>query len=182
MHIRIQLLYLLLCFSIAAQAQQLLGLGTRWNDSFNEWILYGETEEQDGYLRLMYPLSEDWSAWEYRMGEAVGTIKLKWRNNPNEWELRGDNVIVTARTVWPDRFQEWRISDGNCTLTLRPRFPNLPEEWDTRSSGCGGWAAYTNFAGDPRDWIVESQLHATHAFHLSVMAAFISMFHSTPRI
>lgn len=179
---RIHLILFLSLFAIIqGQAQDLYGMGTRWNDSFREWILYGATEEEDGYLRLNFPLNDELDNWEYRMGEAYGNIKLKWRGNPNEWELRGDNVIVTARTVWPGNFQEWRISDGSCTITLRPRYGNILEEWETRTSGCGGWVSYTSYQGDPRDWVVEYELDTPNAFQLSLMAAFISTFHSTPK-
>ena len=163
-------------------AQQLFGVGTRWNDSFKEWVLYTDIEGEEGHLRLIWRLDDDWSAWEYRLGEAAGTIKLKWKDNPNEWELRGDNVIVTARTVWNNNFQEWRINDGHCTLTLRSRYGNILEDWESRTSGCGYWGAYTSFEGDVRDWVIDSGLEHETSFHLSMMATFITIFHSTPKI
>lgn len=159
-------------------AQEVTALATRWDDSFQEWLLFDDYAQEEGYLRRRWPNGGNWGEWEYQIGEAIGTIQLKWGQNPNEWELRGDNIIVTARTVWPNQFQEWRLSDGDCILTLRSRYGNVMEEWESRSSGCGQWVSYTAYEGDPRDWIVESQLDR---FHLSLMAAFITVFHSTPR-
>ena len=173
-------LFFFLSIPLFVAGQQITEVGTRWNDSFREWVLYEEGEEA-GYLRPIWEIDNIWSAWEYSAGERYGTIKLKWKDNPNEWELRGDNVIITARTVWNDNLLEWRISDGNCTITIRSRFGNLLEDWESRSSNCGNWNTYTIYEGDPRDWAIEEALYEEGAFHLSLMATFIAIFHSTPK-
>ena len=180
--IRYSLFILLFLLTTVSYTQVLIGMGTRWNDTFKEWVLYTYDEGDEGELQLSWAFNDDWTSWQYSLLESNGTIKQKWKNNPNEWELRGENFIVTARTVWPDKFTEWRISDGQCTFTIRSRYGNNLEEWESRSEDCGQWRAYTTYEGDPRDWVIESELSHDSAFQLSMMAAFITMFHSTPKL
>ena len=96
--------------SINLNGQILNGIATKWSDTFSEWVLFVDIdgEEVEGELRMRWPSRNDWTEWNYRLEEETGTIKLKWRDNPNEWELRGDNEVVTARTVYNNSFREWR--------------------------------------------------------------------------
>jgi hypothetical protein len=180
--IRFHLFIILFLLTTVSYTQEFIGMGTRWNDTFKEWILYTYDEGEEGELQLTWAFNDDWTSWQYSLLESNGTIKQKWKNNPNEWELRGDNFIVTARTVWPNNFSEWRISDDQCTFTLRSRYGNVFEEWESRDDECGQWRAYTTYEGDPRDWVIESEFSHDSAFQLSMMAAFITIFHSTPKL
>jgi hypothetical protein len=128
---RFLLLTLNLFFSLLAFAQVLTGIATEWSDSFREWNLYTLEEEQEGELRLRWSTGDDWSEWNFSLGDHFGSAKMKWRNNPNEWEIRGDNEIVTARTLWNDDPREWRISGpGGRQFTLKCKYGNQIDEWE----------------------------------------------------
>ncbi len=168
-----------LCASL--QAQLPTGVSTRWNDSFSEWLIYTVEEGEEGELRLRWPGQDNWGEWQYRLEEATGTIKLKWREDLNEWEARGDNQIATARTVWRDNFREWRITDGKHTLTLYCRFGNIWDEWTVRSSSGGHFEMYTNFEGDPRDWVIVDELEESVPLAMKMLMVHVALFQSTPK-
>lgn len=171
--------------ALASQAQYLTGMSTYYDDSFVEWRFYtiNEDEEEDeGDLKITWQLrQDDWSEWGYRIGDASGTIKMKWKDKPEEWELRGNNAIVTARTVWPGQFTEWRISDGSTSLTLQSRYSNQWNEWQLRNSSIGKFFMYTAYERDPRDWVIEDELDETVSFEVKLMLMFVVMFNSTPK-
>lgn len=175
------LFFLFLCIVQPASAQRLTGLATRWNDSFSEWIAFTDTEGQDGELRQRWQGQDDWTEWQYRLGESTGTIKLKWREDLNEWEARGDNQIASARTVWRDNFREWRITDGKNTLTLSSRYGNIWDEWTIRNSSAGPFEMYTNFEGDPRDWVVIDELDPSIPLTTKLLMMHVVLFQSTPK-
>ena len=169
------------CLAIPLHVQVLTGSVTRWNDSFSEWVIYTAEEEQDGELRHRWPMQDDWTEWQYRLGESTGTIKLKWQKDLNEWEARGDNQIATARTVWRENFREWRITDGNHTLTLSSRFGNIWDEWTIRNSSAGQFDMYTSFEGDPRDWVIIDELDESVPLVMKLLMVHVVLFQSTPK-
>ncbi len=161
-------------------AQRVLSLYTRYDDSFREWYFITD-EEEEGTLGLRWLFNDDWTEWDYRIGERFGTIRMKWKDNPESWELRGDGHLVTANTVWPGNFREWRINDGKHTLTLRTRWGNRFDEWELRNSSHGDWSMYTAYEADPRDWIIEDYLDESVPFETRLMLAFIAAFHASPK-
>ncbi len=177
------IVFAIFCSVTALPAQVLTGVATRWNDSFSEWIIYayaGE-EELEGELRLRWAMTDDWTEWQYRLGESIGTIKLKWREDLNEWEARGDNHIASARTVWRGNFREWRITDGKHTLTLASRFGNIWDEWTVRNSSAGHFEMYTSFEGDPRDWVIIDELDETVPLTTKLLMMHVVLFQSSPK-
>ncbi|MAT54002.1 MAG: hypothetical protein CMN32_05940 [Saprospirales bacterium] len=177
-----QLLSILFFVAIAngAMAQVLVAAYTRYDDSFGEWYFLTEDEEE-GTLNLRWLFEENWTEWDYRLGELSGSIELKWKDSPEEWELRGGNHIVTARTVWPGDLKEWRINDGEHTLTLRSRWSNRLDEWELRSSHDGDWIMYTVYEGDPRDWVIDDRLPEEYPFETRLMLAFLVLYHASPK-
>lgn len=177
-------IYLFLCclLPLSLSAQVLTGLSTRWGDSFTEWRILTAEEELEGELVQIWQGQDNWTEWRYRLGEAAGTIKLKWPENPNQWEARGDNHIVTARTLYRNNFREWRVTDGTHTVTLRCRYQNIFEEWMLQSDRLGWFEMYTYYGGDPRDWVIVDELPADVPLPMRMMLSFIVVFHSTPRI
>lgn len=171
--------------AIQSQAQYLTGLSSYYDDSFIEWRFYAEDEqgdEDEGELKITWQLREnDFTEWDYRIGDAFGTIKMKWKDNPEEWELRGNNTIIGARTVWPGQFEEWRITDNSTTLTLKSKWSNQWDEWLLRNSNNGNFSMYTNYERDPRDWVIVDELDDKVTFEMKVMLMFVVMFNSTPK-
>ncbi|MEL7219687.1 MAG: hypothetical protein AAGJ93_00130 [Bacteroidota bacterium] len=150
----------LLSFSL--QAQQLTGIATQWNDSFAEWIIYTDIEGEEGELRLRWNTRNDWTQWEYRIGEYTGQIRTKWPNRIDEWETRGENLIVDARAVWRNDPREWRInSPEGHQYKWRSRYGNTFDEWVVDTERYGFFEMYTAFEGDPREWIIVDELEAS---------------------
>lgn len=172
-------LYLALC-ATSLSAQYLAGIAAVWNDKFDEWEVFTE-DEQAGELRVKWALGDDWTEWDYRMGDFVGNIKQKWRNNPNQWEVRGDNEIVSIQTVWNNDFREWRISDGTHQLKLKRKYTNVIDEWEVDSQDWGFFEMFTQWEGDPREWNITDELDEGLSFPVKMALVFVVMYHSLPR-
>lgn len=178
------ILILLCFFPLLLPAQILTGIATEWNDSFREWNLFAfeEEEEQDGKLRLRWSGGDDWTDWNYDLQDHYGTIRIKWRDNPNEWELRGENVIVTARTLWNNDPREWRITGPHGRqLTLKCRYGNRTDEWSITDDRYGHFEMYTQWQGDPRDWVIVDELIEEVSLPEKMAMVFIVLYHSSPK-
>lgn len=177
-------LLFILAFAATCRAQIVTGLSTAWSDSFREWIIYTEDEEgeeTEGELRQRWSNSDNWTEWEFRIGDLSGHIRQKWPNDPNAWELWADNETISARTVWPNDFREWRVSWRGKQLTFKSRFGNILEEWELRGNNEGQFAVYTRFEGDPREWLISDELDDAHPFGVRLMMAFLAAYHATPK-
>lgn len=174
------LLGIFLLIGFQAQTQVLTGISTKWSDSFREWIIYTEEEDLEGEIRMRWPLDNDWSEWEYRLGDATGTIKVKWRNNPNEWELRGSNEIIIMRTRWNNDPREWRI-DGNIDFILKSRYGNIRDEWAIEDDRNGFFEMITAWEGDPRDWSIKDELDESVGLPTKLAMVFTVIFNSCPK-
>ncbi len=172
------LVFLWCIMPFSMTAQQVIGLATRWNDTFREWSIYTEDEELEGTLNLRW--QDRWSEWEYRIGEVTGQIRQKWRDDPSAWELRSGMDIITIRTVWKDDFRNWRISNGRKQVTLKTRYGNLWDEWSLREAD-GFFNIYTNFEGDPRDWVIEHDMDDSFNLSMQMALAFIAIYNSIPK-
>jgi hypothetical protein len=174
-------LLVLTFFGESLQAQFIVGFETNWSDSFVEWTLFEEEEDNDGFLRLRWLTQEDWTEWEYRIMDSFGQIKQRFKGDQNEWELRGDGQIVTMRTLFRGNFREWRITDNSKTLRFKTKFGNLSDEWILDNSRNGIFDVYTNFEGDPRAWTIADELDEDISFEMKMAMIFISIYYSTPK-
>lgn len=172
----------LVLLPILLKAQFLTDASARFDDSFAEWLFYIEGEEDPGELKIRWQMpADDWTQWDYRIGEIFGRIEMKWKGKPDEWEVRGNNRIVTARTVWVNDFREWRILDGDRRLTIKTKWANLWDEWEIRDTRYGNFYMYTNFERDPRDWVIIDEMDREVSFEAKMMMMFIALFNSAPR-
>ncbi len=173
------LLSLFLTSSLAAQ--HLAGLSTRWDDSFTEWNIVLEEEVQEGEIIMRWAQRNDWSEWDFRVGELSGAIKVKWKGDANLWELRADNEIVTIKTVWKDDFRQWEVKSGNIGFDVESRWSNILEEWSASDKRFGNLIMYTNWEGDLRDWIIEDNLNEQISMPMKIALVFIPVIYSTPK-
>lgn len=167
--------------TLTVYSQQLSGITARWSDAFTEWVIFAEDADGPGELRLRWSSQDDWTEWEYRMGDALGQVRLKWGDDKNEWEIRGENQIVSARTLWKDDFREWRITDNTQQITLRSRYGNTRDEWEIRDADVGLFNMYTAYQGDPRDWIIVDELDASISTPMKMALVFIALYNSIPK-
>ncbi len=175
-----KLFALFLLLPILAQTQELTGLATKWDDDLREWTIY-TYEEEEGELRMRWPMQGDWTEWQYRLGKQTGSIEVKWDGNPNQWEVRGDNKIITARTIFNDDPTQWRITDDRITLTLTARRTSRLEEWSLRTDDYGQFQIYTAWEGDPREWVIEDYLDESISLPMKMALVFMAVMPSLPK-
>ena len=166
--------------AIIAQTQ-LIGFATEWDDSFSEWLVYTADGQPVGEIDMRWHLRNDWSEWDYRIGEHSGSITVKWKNDFNLWELRGGNQLITIRTVFRDEWRQWEISSGDLKLDMQSRYANVLEEWEVASDRVGDFRMFTAYEGDLRDWIIEDRLDLSVPLEMKLAMAFIPILYSTPK-
>ena len=163
-------------------AQDVVGAYTRYSDSFREWIIRTYDEQRYGTLEMRWKINNDWSVWDFRMGDTIAEIRLKWKDDPNLWEIRCLDEIVTARTLWNNGFFEWRLDDGTDRLVWQSRYGNVWDEWIVRDTDRGEFSVYTYWQRDPREWVVYDNLDEDVSYAMRISMIFLALFHSTPRI
>ena len=161
-------------------AQTLTGAATRYSNDYGDWILYTLDEDTEGTLQRRWKTSDDWTTWDYRIGEHTGQVKLKWSKNSNEWEIRGSNQIITARTIYNNDFRQWRLSGNSSRLTIGSRYGNIVEDWEVKEDHLGYFGIYTVWEGDPREWKIVDELSDEVSIPMKVALTFIVLYHSTP--
>ena len=177
------ILFLLFGFlATDATSQDILGAGTRWSDSFREWEIQTPDEYRTGRLEMRWALRDDWSEWDFRLGDTTADMRLKWGDDPNLWEIRCLGVTVTARTQWSNDFRQWRLDDGTHRIIWKSRYGNQVEEWEVRDEDYGYFSVYTYWEGDPREWVVYDELNEDVSYAMRLAMLFITLMHSTPKI
>jgi hypothetical protein len=175
------LLLFLISLPTLIMAQTLTGIASKWSDEFTEWDILTDDEDVVGELKMRWQLQGDWSEWDYRIEEEIGTIKLKWKNDPTQWEIRGYDEVVTAKMLWSNDIREWRITNNSISLTLKTRYGNLLDEWRVREDNYGRFEIYTHWEGDPREWDIVDELDEAMSLEMRMALVFISVFHSLPK-
>ena len=172
---------------VAGFSQDIIGVGTRWNDSFREWEVH-TTDRRTGTLELRWnlpPVSggrQDWTEWDFRLGDTTAQIRLKWTDDPNLWEIRCLGVTATARTTWNNDFRQWRISDGTHRINWQSRYGNIRDEWRVREEDSGFFSVYTYWEGDPREWVIIDELDEDVSYAMRIAMIFIALFNSVPKV
>lgn len=156
-------------------------MATRYSDSFVEWDALDTEGSVLGELVMRWQMQNDWSVWDYEVGDHSGYIKQKFSDDPTQWEVRGDGRVVTMRTLWSDDFSEWRVSDNQTTLVLKSRYGNSAEEWMLRDESQGHFYMYTSYENDPRDWTIESDLPEEISMPMRMALIFLVLYHSCPK-
>ena len=163
-------------------SQSIIGLGTRYDDSFREWVIRTEDDDLRGEMRIRWAFRNDWTEWDVSIGDHNITIEQKWEDDPNLWEIRSDGIVINAKTVWPGEFNRWKLNDGNDQYTWGTRFFNIRDEWVTENRSGGTFKVRTYWEGDPRDWVVEDELSEDASLTMKVAMIFLAIHFSTPRI
>jgi len=180
--IRLLGLALFLYITSPVFSQDIIGIGTKWNDSFREWEVHTPDEYRTGTLELRWTIREDWEQWDFRLGDTTAQIRQKWKDDPNLWEIKCRGVVVTARTTWNNDFRQWRLSDDKHQLTWLSRYGNSREEWILREDDHGTFDLHTYWEGDPREWVVDDALDEDVSYAMRIALIFIALFNSVPKI
>ncbi len=188
--------FLLLCLTtdVWAQIPSMTTISCRWQDSFEEWEIYstlrpadleeGEEVDEELYGELKprwLNIRNDWSEWDFELGGQRGTIRQKWKDDPQQWELRTyTGAIITMRTSWNGDFKQWRISDNSITLNLKSKWTNQLDEWLVQDEYYGNFYMYTLRSRDPRDWAIDDKLYPEISEEMKFAMVFIVIFNSMP--
>lgn len=173
----------LICLAnIMCAGQDIIGVGTKWNDTFREWDIHTGDEWRTGELRLRWSLREDWTEWDFRLGDTTAEIRLKWTDDPNLWEVKCLGVTVTARTTWNNDFRQWKLSDGTHKFNWQSRYGNVRDEWILREDDHGFFSLQAYWEGDPREWVVTDDLDEDVSYAMRVALIFVALFNSIPKI
>lgn len=171
-----------LSLAVAVSGQQITGFSTVYSDHFGEWIIYTDSEEMTGELRLQWPTPDRWGAWNYRIGDQSGTLRLKWPNRNDEWEVRGGGTLASARAYLQQDPREWSITGNLAPLRWRSVYGNQFEEWQLNGERFGYFGTFTAREGDFRDWTVVDELDDSVGLADKMLLILLTIYHSTPRI
>lgn len=176
-----RLLYsiLLIHFSVAVFAQKLIGLRTEYDDTFQEWVLVTADEDDfDGELSITF---SDFTDWSFQLGELSGNIRQKWTGKDGTWEVYAEGETVVINRVWPGDNREWKLTSGKLRKTIRTRYGTSADEWRLSNEKDGFFDIFTEWEGDPRDWIIEENLNEDYSNTFKVALAFIAIYNSMPK-
>jgi len=170
--------------------QWFVGIETAWTDSFVEWKLYTESESDDedeeleasGELELRWKNQDNWTEWDYEIGDERGQIAQVSRNRPNQWEVRGDGGLVTMRPRWNNDLTEWKISNGDFSFVFKSKWRNNLDEWMLINDRYGHFSLQTAWERDPRQWNIYDELDEDVPPNIKMAMIFIATFYSSPKI
>lgn len=148
--------YLFLYAVVSGYSQKIVGYSTVYDDRLDKWLLITDDPKKEGTIEATWALMDDWSEWQYTLGDQSGWIRLRDKKNPNIWELVGEGQILEIRTVFPFEFDHWQIRYRNTTYDIKTRYKRDPEQWLLRSKK-EEFYFYTYVEGDIRDWIIENK-------------------------
>jgi len=185
------LLTVLLFFCAPLSGQQwLIGIETAWTDSFVEWKLYTESESDDaseeleasGELELRWKNQDNWTEWDFEIGNERGQIAQVSRNRPNQWEVRGDGGLVTMRPRWTNDLTEWKITGGDASFVFKSKWRNNLDEWVLVDDRYGNFSLKTAWERDPRQWDIYDELDEEIPMAMKLAMVFIATYYSSPKI
>ena len=150
------LLFILGTFSnIQLAAQDIHFMRSYYADDFRDWIFFDADDQEIGSLRARFQLKEDYSQWDFRLGEFSGFILQRWNGRANEWEIRSGNTFITVTATWPGQFDSWRItSKDQVYYLIRDRDPQ-DFTWQLSLDQKTICRIYNLYFRDPRDWEIE---------------------------
>lgn len=171
---------LLLCFQ-ESRAQELIGFSVEYGDTFIEWeVIPADEEFEIGEFNLSWPHRSAWNDWEYNIAGRVGNVRQKWINRPNEWELIDGEYVVSIRNQWKGDLTIWQIKCDDYSLKFESKYHNVVDEWILTTKDYGSFEVFTDFEGDPRDWIVVDNLDEEIPLALKMAMIYVTIYYSVP--
>ena len=177
----IHILALILLPLLSFSQEVLMGISARYDDSFAEWVIYTDEEDAEGELEIRWSTQNDLTKWNYDVSGNSGRIETKWREDLSEWQVFGDGEIISMRPRWPRDFSEWRVTDNKTTLYFKTRYSNNGDEWIVSTEEHGWFTIYTEYARDPRDWIIVDEMNEEVSMTMKMAMTFLAVFNTLPR-
>lgn len=140
------------------QSQEIVGMGTRHDDSFREWNIYDDSETIIGEFNQRWQQNNDWSEWDIRYEDTWGSIRQKTKNDNSKWDLRIAGETITIKMHFPNDPSAWIITDNSTSFDYNTRYVSQPNEWSAKSKQHGDFSVNMFYENDPRDWEVLDDL------------------------
>lgn len=136
-------------------AQKVIGLSTKYDDRFDKWIIVTDSTGLEGSIEATWASLNDYTEWQYALGDQTGIIRMRNKDNPNMWEVMGGGEIIHARTVFPGEYNHWQMQGGRYSVDVE-MYRRDPEQWlaDYKKEQI---FFYTYRERDLRDWVVENE-------------------------
>lgn len=149
-------LFVFLCFLKPCFSQDLLFVRSFYSDDFSHWVLKDSNHVELGSIQSFQSFKTVRDHWNIRFGESSGSVKLHWKENPNEWDYLFNQVSYYAAPVWPKQYDKWRITNNSANYSLSYTVDNEGINWSLYNSKEEVIAfIYNEYSRDLRDWIVE---------------------------
>jgi len=178
----ISVITMIALFPYCGAGQDIIGVGTRYVDSFREWNIATEDDDVTGEMSMRWIFRDDWTEWDVQVGDLHATIEQKWKDDPNLWEIRCDGVVVNAKTTWPGEFHRWKLTDGKHHFNWGTKYFNQRDEWFTDNKKADYFQTYMYWEGDPREWVVVDELPDDVSTAMKIAMIFLAVHFSAPRI
>ncbi len=160
----------------------MLSWNSEWDDALHEFKIVYETptEEDYGELLATWAHLEDWTQWEYSIGDYSGSIWQKWPRRDDEWELRSEGNITTITNRWRNDNSEVVINYNNeIKLIWKSKSFNDGNVWVLEKNDFGEFEFFTEFVDDPRDWLIYDDTALDLPLDVKVACCFIALYRTT---
>ncbi len=164
-----------LAFNLTAQ-EYFEGFHSHYDADIVEWDIY--TDQNEGKLEMTWVQKRDITDWYYELGDYSGTIRQKWQNSFDEYELRSDEGnVITMKVKWRNDFSQWVITSNTAQFLWRTTYQDDGNRWQIDDEETGEFFVFTEFEGDPRDYLIEDHTHLDF-IEEKVACLFITMIRS----
>lgn len=177
--------YIIVCILLlgltSINAQEIIGMSTRYDDSFKAWDIYDDTDASIGEFVQRWQMNNDFSEWDITFGDVHGNIRQKWKDDFNRWELRLNGETITMKILYNNDVNKWVITDNNTSLDYTTKRYNDASHWIATSKEHGTFEVVIYNEGDPRDWEVFDELSDDISPSFRMAMLFVTTIVSAPR-
>jgi|JI7StandDraft_1071085.scaffolds.fasta_scaffold167857_2 hypothetical protein len=166
---------------VNSNGQEIVGMSSRYDETFSVWDIYDDSEAVIGEFSQRWQLNNDWTEWDIRYGDVIGSARQKWKNDNSKWELRLDGETITIKMHYPNDPNNWIITDNNVSIDYSTRYPYNTEQWQTESKQFGKFSINMYYEKDPRDWEVFDELDEKISPAMRLSMLFITVMVSAPK-
>jgi len=180
--IKLTFFLLLICFlSTKAQNHTLYAIVSKWDDAFQEWEIQTIDEDIEASMNMRWAFKNDYTEWDFNIGDQHGSIKLKFPVGLQQWEVRIGNDIAILKQLWMNDLTQWRVTNDDVTLTFKTKWGRNPFEWELRNDDKGLFKIYSQYENDPRDWVIIDEMEEEVTLPMKVGMMFMAVFQAMPK-
>jgi hypothetical protein len=168
------------CLSVITYGQAIIGMSSKWNDSYVSWNIHDDDSDNIGSLELNSAIPKDWSSWQYSIYDISGIVRQSVKGNPNRWDIRGENKIITISTSWNNHFDDWLITDNSISLKLRRESNSNGYIWTIEDRKLGNFSFQTINQRFPTDWEILDEFDEKISASMKIAILFAAIYTDCP--